>query len=383
MPVQFYEITFLCTFAFIPFAVFRGDLESYVFGIVVVYMCLRVIRGRKKTKLKSDGKAVFVSGCDSGFGYFISESLDSEGYTVFAGCLDPAGEGADHLKAKCSDRLHIVPIDVTEDFSVKVAGEYVKENLGDSELWAVINNAGIYVHGDVELCPVSAYRHVADVNFFGMVRVTQEFLPFIRKSQGRIINMSSVHGKFTWPCSSAYNATQYAIECTSDSLRMEMIKFGVKVAIIEPGMYGGNTNLHSDHNANRHFRQIEKFWDHTDSEVKNAYTKQYMKDQIDILLETREKMAAKSPDGVINAVLDAVTSSHPKYRYLVHGGPFPIDPSAALATVYPYLPEYVTDWFICRVSGHAKKDILKGSHAIQKQRKVAHNAEVHSGVKSE
>ena len=66
---------------------------------------------------------------------------------------------------------------------------------------------------------------------------------------GRIVNMSSIQGKFTWPCAAAYNASKYSIECMSDTLRMEMRKFGVKVAIIEPAMFGGNTDIHSEQNV--------------------------------------------------------------------------------------------------------------------------------------
>lgn len=66
---------------------------------------------------------------------------------------------------------------------------------------------------------------------------------------GRVVNMSSINGRFTWPCASAYNASKYGIECVSDSLRMEMVKFGVKVAIIEPAMFGGNTDIHSEQNV--------------------------------------------------------------------------------------------------------------------------------------
>ena len=75
--------------------------------------------------------------------------------------------------------------------------------------------------------------------------VLQNFLPTI----GRIVNITSINGRYTLPGSSPYNATKYALECVSDTLRMEIAKFGVKVAIIEPGMFGGSTNVHAEANV--------------------------------------------------------------------------------------------------------------------------------------
>ncbi|XP_045187222.1 retinol dehydrogenase 16-like isoform X2 [Mercenaria mercenaria] len=361
LPLQFYEIAFLCTLLFVPVVSFRGDLENYFFGVLVIYMLLRVIRNRKKSKLPADGKAVFISGCDSGFGHMVAEKMDKEGYVVFAGCLNESGDGANNLKKKCSDKLHIIALDVTDEKSVSSAGNYVREHLENLELWALFNNAGVYGHGDVEMCPVETFKFLADVNLFGMVRLTQEFLPLIRKSQGRVVNMSSINGRFTWPCAAAYNASKYGIECVSDSLRMEMRKFGVKVAIIEPAMFGGNTDIHSEQNIARHYKQINEVWASKTEEVKSVYSKKYLKHQIDTIAQLRQKLAAKSPDGVIDAVVDAITSSAPECRYAVHGGPFPVDLIVVLATVYPYLPETLTDWFLCRVTGHLNKDILQDS----------------------
>ncbi|XP_060602196.1 D-beta-hydroxybutyrate dehydrogenase, mitochondrial-like [Ruditapes philippinarum] len=186
LPLQFYEVAFLGAFLFVPVVAFRGDLENYFFGVLVLYMLLRVIKNRKKSKLSSDGKAVFISGCDSGFGYMAAEKFDKEGYSVFAGCFNENGEGASNLKKNCSDKLKLVALDVTDDKSVASAGKFVRNNLGDLQLWGVINNAGVYGHGDVELCPIETFKSVVDVNFFGNVRVTQEFLPLVRNSKGKI-----------------------------------------------------------------------------------------------------------------------------------------------------------------------------------------------------
>ena len=75
----------------------------------------------------------------------------------------------------------------------------------------------------------------------------------------------------------------------------------------------------------RHYKQINDVWDGSSDEIKSVYTKKYLKNQIDIIGQLREKLAAKNADGVIDAMFDAVSSSAPDYRYAVHGGPFPVD----------------------------------------------------------
>jgi len=75
---------------------------------------------------------------------------------------------------------------------------------------------------------------------------------------GRVVNMSSMNGRYPWPCTSAYNATKYGIECVSDCLRLEMAKFGVNVAVIEPAMFGGSTEIHNDQNVGS-YRVCEPF----------------------------------------------------------------------------------------------------------------------------
>ncbi|WAR18648.1 BDH-like protein [Mya arenaria] len=340
LPVSFFEVAFLATWLLLPVLVWRADVEAYVFGLIVIYMCIRTIRRRRRTLLPVTGKAVLVSGCDSGFGHMVAKKLDDLGYKVFAGCLSVDGPGAATLKESSSANFHIVHLDVTSDISVREVGQYVRDNIGDAKLWALVNNAGVYGHGDVELCSLETYQRLTDVNLFGMIRVTQELLPLLRQSQGRVVTMSSINGRFPWPSTSAYNATKYGLECVSDCLRLEMTKFGVRVALVEPAMFGGSTDIHSPQNE--------------------TYTREYMRTQIDTIIHLKKRLNAKSPDAVIDAVVDAVSSSEPQYRYVVHGGPFQIDPLAVFGQIYPYLPEWLSDWMICRATGHNSLQMLGG-----------------------
>ncbi|XP_035668349.1 D-beta-hydroxybutyrate dehydrogenase, mitochondrial-like [Branchiostoma floridae] len=124
---------------------------------VLYYFCVGILLGSvgycvvlylaPKSRVAVNNKAVFITGCDSGFGYQLAKRLDSLGYTVFAGCLlaDSGGEGSKKLRAECSSRLRTVQIDVTDDGQVQAAVQQVRGQLptGTNGLYALVNNAGV------------------------------------------------------------------------------------------------------------------------------------------------------------------------------------------------------------------------------------------------
>ncbi|XP_062032444.1 17-beta-hydroxysteroid dehydrogenase type 2 isoform X2 [Lepus europaeus] len=143
--------------------------------------------------LPVDQKAVLVTGSDCGFGHAICKHLDKMGFTVFAGVLNEQGSGAEELRRSCSSRLSVLQMDVTKPEQVKDAHSKVVEKVQDKGLWAVINNAGIFgFPADGELIPMNEYKQCMAVNFFGAVEVTKTFLPLLRKSKGRLVNISSM-----------------------------------------------------------------------------------------------------------------------------------------------------------------------------------------------
>ncbi|XP_036044754.1 estradiol 17-beta-dehydrogenase 2 [Onychomys torridus] len=149
--------------------------------------------------LPVDQKAVLVTGADSGFGHALSKNLDKLGFTVFAGVLDAKGSGAEELRRTCSERLSVLQMDVTKVEQIKDAHSKVTEKIKDKGLWAVVNNAGVFqLPIDGELIPMTHYRRCMAVNFFGAVEVTKVFLPLLRKSKGRLVNVSSM-GDITGP----------------------------------------------------------------------------------------------------------------------------------------------------------------------------------------
>ncbi|XP_058238099.1 11-beta-hydroxysteroid dehydrogenase type 2 isoform X2 [Hemibagrus wyckioides] len=146
--------------------------------------------------LPVEGKAVFITGCDSGFGHATARRLDAMGFQVFATVLDADGEGAKRLRSSCSSRLTLLQVDITQPQQVQQALLNTKAKLGIKGLWALVNNAGVCVNfGDAELSLMSCYRGCMEVNFFGTLCVTKTFLPLLRQNKGRIVTISSPSGQ--------------------------------------------------------------------------------------------------------------------------------------------------------------------------------------------
>uniref|UniRef100_A0A8C0HFD0 Hydroxysteroid 17-beta dehydrogenase 2 n=1 Tax=Chelonoidis abingdonii TaxID=106734 RepID=A0A8C0HFD0_CHEAB len=175
---------------------------------------------------KEGGFLILVlSGSDSGFGHALAKYLDNLGFVVFAGVLNKKGAGAEELKRSCSQRLCVLQLDITTAYI----------SFSSSGLWGVVNNAGILgFPADGELLPMSVYKQCMDVNFFGHVEVTKMFLPLLRKSKGRLINISSMAGGIPMTRFAAYGASKAALSMFSGVMRQELAKWGIKVAAVHP-----------------------------------------------------------------------------------------------------------------------------------------------------
>nr|XP_020457967.1 D-beta-hydroxybutyrate dehydrogenase, mitochondrial-like [Monopterus albus] len=193
--------------------------------IVVMYLVFvlvvatpRIPRGLVEVK----GKAVFITGCDSGFGNALAKHMHKMGFTVFAGCLlkDKGGKGAKELEEFHSDRMKVVQLDVCSEEQVNQAVEYIKDNLEDSErgLWAVVNNAGMSTFGEVEFTSIDTYKQVSEVNLWGVIRVTKAVLPLIRRAKGRIVNMSSMYTLVGSYCSTGHKDMAPVLDDITDAI---------------------------------------------------------------------------------------------------------------------------------------------------------------------
>ena len=128
-----------------------------------------------------------------------------------------------------------VLMDVTDAAGIAAARVQVERALAGRPLAGLVNNAGIAGAGPLELLPLEEFRHVLEVNLIGALAVTQAFLPLLKAARGRIVNVSSVAGRGALPFMGPYAASKFALEAMSDSLRRELLPFGVAVIVIEPG----------------------------------------------------------------------------------------------------------------------------------------------------
>jgi NAD(P)-dependent dehydrogenase (short-subunit alcohol dehydrogenase family) len=178
-----------------------------------------------------------VTGTSTGIGQATALTLARGGHTVYATMRNPergAGE-IQEIAAKENLPLTVLALDVDDDASVKTGVARVLAQSGRVDV--LVNNAGIGMHGSVEELPVADFKRAMETNFFGALRCIQAVLPGMRERRhGVIVNVSSVAGRFSSAPQAPYAASKWALEAASESLAQEVKPFGIRVAIVEPGM---------------------------------------------------------------------------------------------------------------------------------------------------
>src|SRR2546423_4667065 len=175
-------------------------------------------------------RAVLTTGCSSGIGHAPAAHLAERGWTVYASARRPESI-ADLAEKGC----RTLALDVTDEGSMEAAVTAVEE--AEGAVGALVNNAGYSQSGAIETVPLERIRAQFETNVFGLVRMCQLVLPGMRRQgAGRIVNVSSMGGRLTFPGGGAYHGTKHAVEALSDALRFELRGFGVDVVVIEPGL---------------------------------------------------------------------------------------------------------------------------------------------------
>ncbi|MGE3142203.1 MAG: SDR family NAD(P)-dependent oxidoreductase [Hyphomonadaceae bacterium] len=184
-------------------------------------------------------RALVVTGASSGIGRAVVEKAAAEGAAVFASVRNPADGAA--LQAAFGARVTPLVFDVADEAAVRAGAAQVARALGAGRLVGVGNNAGIAVAGPLLHLPAEDLARQLDINLLGVHRVTQAFAPLLGADParagagGRIVMMSSVAGRFAQPFFGPYSASKFALEAYSDTLRRELMLYGVDVIVIGPG----------------------------------------------------------------------------------------------------------------------------------------------------
>ncbi|MEC1405099.1 oxidoreductase [Bacillus halotolerans] len=182
-------------------------------------------------------KIAIVTGASSGFGLLTAVKL-AQSFFVIATARQP--EKAEQLrglaaKQHVADSIHITALDVTDADSIEAFGKTISAY---APIDLLVNNAGTAYGGFIEDVPMEHFRKQFETNVFGLINVTKTVLPYIRKHSGaKIINVSSISGLTGFPALSPYASSKYALEGFSESLRLELLPFGIETALIEPGSY--------------------------------------------------------------------------------------------------------------------------------------------------
>ncbi|MBT2692508.1 SDR family oxidoreductase [Bacillus sp. ISL-55] len=186
-------------------------------------------------------KTAIVTGSSGGFGELIAIELAKSGFQVIATMRNlNKKENLLQLAAaeNVTDKITVFPLDVTMQESIEKFKVFVQSLVSVNVL---VNNAGYAQGGFSEELTVDEYRSQFETNFFGVIAVTQAVLPAMRRQgSGKIINMSSISGRFGFPGLSPYVSSKHALEGYSESLRLELKPFGIDVVLIEPGSYKTN-----------------------------------------------------------------------------------------------------------------------------------------------
>jgi short-subunit dehydrogenase len=251
-------------------------------------------------------KAALITGCSTGIGRATAEHLAAKGHTVYATARRP--ESIQDLEAK---GCKLLALDVNSEESMQAAVKAVED--AEGAVGALVNNAGYSQSGAIETIPLDSIRAQFETNVFGLIRMCQLVLPGMRRQRhGRIVNISSMGGKLTFPGGGIYHATKHAVEAISDVLRFEVKGFGVDVVVIEPGLI----KTHFADTAVGTVGQAQgdgvyaKFNSAVAAQTAGAY-------------EGPLAILGGGPETVARAIEKAITKRRPRTRY-------PVTPSARL-----------------------------------------------------
>jgi NAD(P)-dependent dehydrogenase (short-subunit alcohol dehydrogenase family) len=246
-----------------------------------------------------------ITGSSSGIGFETALHLARNGYKTYASMRNlEKSKNITQLANREKLPVEVIQLDVDEDSSVKQAIDKIlaKE---DQKIDVLVNNAGYGLFGALEDLSIVEIKAQFETNFFGVIRVTQQVIPVMRKQKsGTIVNISSVGGRMGIPGLSAYHSTKFALEGLSESISYELEPFGIKVVLIEPGFI--RTNIM---NSSIIAKKAQ------DSKSPYFSLTQQLEKSFKAAMENTS--ASSTPEEVAKVVLQAITSESPKLRYAV------------------------------------------------------------------
>ena len=236
-------------------------------------------------------KIILITGISSGFGKQTAELLAARGHTVY---------GTVRRDVEINSSITGLKLDLTNTGSIVKAVQTIYEKEGRIDV--LINNAGMHTGGPVETSPMENIKLQMDTNFLGMVNLTREVLPVMRKQGGgTIINFSSIGGLMGLPFQAFYSAAKFATEGFSEALRMEVSQFNIKIVLINPG------DFHTSNSANR-----RNFLAPTD--INDPYHEQYLKT---LAIIEKDENNGWEPVVLAKKFVSIVECKNPHQQYII------------------------------------------------------------------
>lgn len=254
-------------------------------------------------------RSVVITGTSTGIGWGTAKVLIANGFRVFGSVRKTVH--AERLATEFGPNFVPLLFDVTDEAAVKAAASQVRTMLAGETLAGLVNNAGVAVAGPLLLLPIEEFRHQIEVNLTGVVITTKAFAPLLGTDRqlkgggGRIVNISSVGGRIGTPFLAPYAASKFAIEGMSESLRRELLPFGIDVIVIGPGAVA------------------TAIWSKAEEVDATPYLDTPYAPALERLRAYMLAMGKRGlpPERVGEAVMHALTTAKPKVRYAVSPQP--------------------------------------------------------------
>lgn len=281
-------------------------------------------------------KSVVVTGVSTGIGWGTAKILIQKGFRVFGSVRKI--QDAERLQREFGDNFIPLIFDVTDEPAVRAAAAQVRGQLSGETLFGLVNNAGIAVPAPLIHQATDDFRHQLEVNLVSVLIVTKAFVPLLGSDRslqgkpGRIINISSVGGKFGGPFLGAYAASKHGLEGFSESLRRELMLYGIDVIIVGPGSIAtpiwdkaeeADVSLYADTDYVESAKRVQKY-----------------------MIEAGRR--GYPPEKVGEVVWHALTTPKPRVRYSVISG------SSLRRIIQMFLPKRTVDNIIARNLGFKK-----------------------------
>ncbi|GMT29149.1 hypothetical protein PFISCL1PPCAC_20446 [Pristionchus fissidentatus] len=304
----------------LPYLVYRLQDVPFLWGLGVVvllwilYEIIQKILGLLEIK-DIDRKAVFITGCDTGFGNLLAIKCVTRGMAVFAGCLTE--KGAESLRKAAEflpGKLETIIVDVASDESVAKAAAYLdKATEQYGGLHGVVNNAGIVGSSFFDdMLTTKDYKSVVEVNTFGVIRVTQATKHLVKKTRGRVVTVASICARVGIMGLGPYTVSKYAVSGYCEVIRQELRYFGVSVHILEPGFF--RTPLIDEKIVQA---RLDEMWKSVPENVKEEYGEKFFKESRERATEMLHKIGSPHVHLVVDAYFHALTARFPHLRYQI------------------------------------------------------------------